>query len=145
MKIGFTASTFDLLHAGHIMMLKEARSLCDFLIVGLQVDPTIDRPEKNKPVQSVTERYLQLEAVKYVDQIIPYSTESDLRNLLLALPISVRILGEEYQDKEFTGRDIPGHIEICHFNKRRHSFSSSELRARVATRHIETRNEQISS
>lgn len=133
--VGFTCSTFDLLHAGHVLMLKESKDLCDYLIVGLQVDPTIDRPEKNNPVQSVTERYIQLKAVKYVDEIIPYSTEDDLKNLLLALPIDVRILGEEYRDKQFTGRDIPGHLEKCHFNERRHTFSSSELRQRVAEKH----------
>jgi len=130
-KVGFTCSTFDLLHAGHIIMLEECKSLCDYLIVGLQVDPSVDRPEKNKPVQSITERYIQLKAVKFVDQIIPYSTEADLLNMLLFLPIDIRILGEEYQDKHFTGREIPGHIEICHFNKRRHSYSSTELRQRI--------------
>jgi glycerol-3-phosphate cytidylyltransferase len=112
-------------------MLEEARSLCDYLVVGLQVDPSIDRPEKNKPVQSVTERFIQLKAVKYVDEIIPYSTEQDLKNILLALPIDVRILGEEYRDKDFTGRDIDGHFEKCHFNRRRHFYSSSELRNRL--------------
>lgn len=130
--VGFTCSTFDLLHAGHVLMLEEARSKCDYLIVGLQVDPSIDRAEKNCPIQSVTERFLQLRAVKYVDEIIPYSTEIDLKNLLLSLPIDIRILGEEYRDKQFTGRDIEGHLEKCFFNQRRHSFSSSELRARVS-------------
>lgn len=134
-KIGFTCSTFDLLHTGHILMLKEAKTLCSYLIVGLQVDPTIDRKEKNQPVQSITERYIQLKAVKYVDEIIPYSTEQDLINLLLALPINIRILGEEYKNKPFTGNDIPGHIDICYFNKRRHKFSTSELRNRVAELH----------
>jgi len=129
MKIGFTCSTFDLFHAGHIMMLKEARRQCDNLIVGLQSDPTIDRPEtKNKPVQSMFERFVQLDACKYVDEVIPYSTEKELLDILLSYPISVRIIGEEYEDKEFTGKQLP--IEI-YYNKRRHSFSTTELRQRV--------------
>lgn len=132
-KIGFTCSTFDLLHAGHIIMLKEAKSICDHLIVGLQTDPTIDRPDtKNKPVQSIVERYIQLQAVKYVDEIFVYSTERDLRDLLLILPINVRILGEEYEAKDFTGKDICFHRGIeLYFNKREHSFSTTELRQRV--------------
>lgn len=132
MKIGFTASAFDLLHAGHIAMLKEAKTQCDYLIVGLQNDPTLDRDSKNKPIQSIVERQLQLEGCKYVDEIWVYNTEKDLEDLLLTLPINVRILGVEYEGKEFTGR------EICHkrnielfFNGRDHSFSSSELRQRV--------------
>lgn len=129
MRTGFTCSTFDLFHAGHILMLEEAKKQCDFLIVGLQTDPTIDRPNtKNKPVQGVFERWAQLKACKFVDQIIPYSTEKELRDILLSFPISVRILGEEYEGKEFTGHDIP--MEF-YFNKRRHSFSTSELRQRV--------------
>jgi glycerol-3-phosphate cytidylyltransferase len=129
MKIGFTCSTFDLFHAGHIMMLKEARRQCEHLIVGLQSDPTIDRPEtKNKPVQSMFERFVQLDACKYVDEVIPYSTEKELLDILLSYPISVRIIGEEYEDKEFTGKQLP--IEI-YYNKRRHSFSTTELRQRV--------------
>lgn len=129
MKTGFTCSTFDLFHAGHILMLEEAKTQCDFLIVGLQTDPTIDRPDtKNKPVQGVFERWAQLKACKFVDQIIPYATEKELRDILLSFPIGVRILGEEYQGKEFTGHDIP--MEF-YFNKRRHSFSTSELRQRV--------------
>lgn len=129
MRIGFTCSTFDLLHAGHIMMLEEAKKQCDFLIVGLQTDPTIDRADtKNKPVQGVFERWAQLKACKFVDQIIPYSTERELRDILLSFTIDVRILGEEYQGKEFTGWDIP--MEF-YFNQRRHSFSTSELRQRV--------------
>lgn len=131
MKIGFTCSAFDLLHAGHILMLQEAKTQCDYLIVGLQIDPSIDRPEKNAPIQSITERYIQLKAVKYVDEIIPYATEDDLKNLLLALPIDIRFLGEEYKDKIFTGRDIPNHLSICKFNSRRHKFSTSELRMRI--------------
>ena len=129
MKIGFTCSTFDLFHAGHVMMLEEAKTQCEFLIVGLQTDPTLDRPDtKNKPVQGVFERWAQLKACKFVDQIVPYSTERELRDILLSFPINIRILGEEYQGKEFTGHDIP--MEF-YFNKRRHSFSTSELRQRV--------------
>jgi glycerol-3-phosphate cytidylyltransferase len=133
-KIGFTCSTFDLLHAGHITMLEEAKHHCEYLIVGLQTDPTIDRPnEKNPPIQSLIERQIQLAAVKYVDEIICYQTESELEDLLLTLPINVRILGVEYKDKEFTGKDIANQrgIELI-FNKRDHSFSSTSLRKRVA-------------
>ena len=128
MKIGFTCSTFDLFHAGHVMMLREAKEQCDYLIVGLQTDPTIDRVEKNKPVQGVFERFVQLNACVHVDEIIPYSTEKELRDILQSFKIDVRILGEEYKDKEFTGHDLP--MEF-YFNKRRHSFSTSELRQRV--------------
>lgn len=128
MKIGFTCSCFDLFHAGHIMMLKEARSKCDHLIVGLQTDPTIDRPQKNKPVQSVFERFVQVEACKYVDQIVPYATEKDLMDILQSYPIDIRIVGDEYITKEFTGKELP--IEI-YYNSRKHSFSTTELRGRV--------------
>ena len=128
MKIGFTCSTFDLFHAGHIMMLKEAKEHCDYLIVGLQTDPTIDRAEKNKPVQSVFERYVQLEACKYVDEVVVYATEKDLLDILQSYEIDVRIIGEEYMDKSFTGDKLE--MEI-YFNKRRHSFSTTELRKRV--------------
>jgi len=127
-RIGFTCSTFDLFHAGHIMMLKEAKAQCDYLIVGLQTDPTIDRPFKNYPVQSVFERYVQLEACKYVDEIVVYATEKELQDILLSYPIDIRILGEEYANKQFTGEDIE--MEF-YFNKRRHSFSTTELRQRV--------------
>ena len=131
-KIGFTASTFDLLHAGHVQMLREAKEQCDYLICGLQIDPTIDRKEKNSPVQTVVERYTQLNGVKYVDEIIPYSTERDLEDILEMYHIDVRILGEEYRDKEFTGRDICKKRDIeLYFNKREHRFSSSDLRNRV--------------
>ena len=109
-------------------MLKEAKSLCDHLIVGLQTDPTIDRPNKNKPVQSILERYIQLEACKYVDQIVPYATENDLLDLLTSYPINVRIIGEEYKNKQFTGYDLP--MEI-YYNSRKHSFSSTELKQRI--------------
>lgn len=128
MKTGFTCSTFDLFHAGHIMMLKEAREQCDYLLVGLQTDPTLDRKEKNKPIQSVFERFVQLKACRYVDEVVVYATEKELRDILLSYPIDVRILGEEYKNKEFTGYDIP--MEF-YFNNRRHSFSTTELRHRV--------------
>ena len=132
MKIGFTASAFDLFHSGHTLMLEEAKTVCDYLIVGLQTDPTIDRPTKNKPVQTVVERYLQLRACKYVDEIIPYSTEKDLEDILSSMYINIRILGEEYKDQDFTGRDICKKRGIdLYFNKRDHRFSSSGLRQRV--------------
>ncbi len=134
MKIGFTCSTFDLLHAGHVQMLREAKEQCDYLICGLQIDPTIDRKEKNAPIQTIVERYTQLNGIKYVDEIIPYSTEQDLEDILSMYDIHVRILGEEYRDKEFTGRDICKKRDIeLYFNKREHRFSSSDLRARVSS------------
>ncbi len=133
-KTGFTCSCFDLFHAGHIMMLKEAKSVCDHLIVGLQTDPTIDRPEKNRPIQSVFERFVQLQACRYVDEIVIYQTEKELMDILLSYPIDVRIVGEEYRDKEFTGKDLP-HVEM-HYNERKHSFSTTELRQRVIERHM---------
>jgi glycerol-3-phosphate cytidylyltransferase len=128
MKTGFTCSTFDLFHAGHIIMLKEAKEQCDYLIVGLQTDPTIDRPYKNKPVQSVFERFIQLNACVYVNEVIVYATEKELRDILLSFPIDVRILGDEYINQAFTGHDLD--IEL-YFNKRKHSFSTTELRQRV--------------
>ena len=128
MKIGFTCSTFDLFHAGHIMMLKEARTQCDYLIVGLQTDPTINRPEKNKPIQGIFERYVQLQACKYVDEVVVYATEKELRDILLSYPIDVRILGDEYASKSFTGDNL--NMEL-YFNRREHSFSTTELRQRV--------------
>ena len=132
MKVGFTASTFDLLHAGHISMLREAKSQCEYLICGLQIDPTASRPEKNKPVQTVVERYTQLKGVRYVDEIIPYLLEQDLEDILQMYSINVRILGAEYLDKEFTGKDICRKREIdLYFNKRDHRFSTSDLRRRV--------------
>ena len=131
-RIGFTCSAFDLLHAGHVTMLQEAKSQCDYLIVGLQNDPSADRPQKNRPVQSIVERQIQLDGSKYVDEIWVYNTEKDLEDLLLTLPIDVRILGVEYEGKEFTGREIchKRNIEL-YFNGRDHSFSSSGLRRRV--------------
>lgn len=133
MKVGFTASTFDLLHAGHVSMLRESKSVCDYLICALQVDPSRDRPEKNPPIQSLVERQAQLSAVKYVDEIMVYETEEDLEDLLLMCQIDVKIMGEEYRDIDFTGKDIckKRGIEL-YFNKRDHRFSSSELRSRVA-------------
>jgi len=128
-KIGFTCGAFDLLHAGHVVMLKEARENCDHLIVGLQTDPTIDRQEKNTPVQSVYERFTQLTAIKYVDEVIPYDTERSLIDLLESTPINVRFIGEDYIDKSFTGDDLP--IKVYYTN-RKHSFSSSGLRQRVS-------------
>jgi glycerol-3-phosphate cytidylyltransferase len=133
-RIGITFSTFDLLHAGHIAMLSESKNHCDYLICGLQTDPTIDRPDtKNKPVQTIVERQIQLSACRYVDEVVIYQTEKDLEDLLLILPVDVRILGVEYADKEFTGKQICVNrkIEIV-YNGRDHSFSSSSLRKRVA-------------
>lgn len=138
-RIGITFSTFDMLHAGHIAMLSEAKNHCDYLIAGLQTDPTIDRPgQKNPPVQSIVERQIQLAACRYVDEVVIYQTEQDLIDLLLILPVDVRILGVEYCDKDFTGRDECGNrgIELV-FNKRDHSFSSSSLRRRVARAEVE--------
>ena len=131
-RIGFTCSTFDLLHAGHITMLEEAKHHCDYLIVGLQNDPTLVRPEKNAPVQTIVERQIQLAAVKYVDEIVIYNTEQDLVDLLLTLPIDVRVLGDEYKNKDFTGKDIAKQrgSKIV-YNGRDHSFSSTSLRKRV--------------
>jgi glycerol-3-phosphate cytidylyltransferase len=131
--VGFTCSTFDLLHSGHIQMLRDAKEHCDYLICGLQIDPTIDRSEKNAPIQTVVERYTQLQAVKYVDEIIPYATESDLKDILEMYYINVRVLGEEYRNKEFTGKDICSRRGIqLFFNNRDHRFSSSGLRQRVS-------------
>lgn len=126
--IGFTCSTFDLLHAGHVVMLQEAREKCDYLVVGLLVDPTRDRPDsKNPPIQSMVERYIQVSGCKYVDEIIPFETEKDIVDLILTINPDIRFVGEEYEGVEHTGKGL------CpiHYNKRRHSFSSSELRDRV--------------
>ena len=119
-------------------MLREAKQHCDYLIVGLQFDPSIDRAEKNSPTQTIVERYTQLKAVRYVDEIIPYSTEKDLEDILSMYDIDIRILGEEYKDKTFTGRAICAKRGIeLYFNKRDHRFSSSDLRLRVAERYVE--------
>jgi glycerol-3-phosphate cytidylyltransferase len=130
MKIGFTCGTFDLCHAGHMLMFKECKSYCDYLIVGLQTDPTVDRPEKNKPVQTLDERMVQLESVRYIDKIITYTTEQELYELLRTNDdhIAVRIVGNDWQDKHFTGDDLP--IEVV-FNSRDHTYSSSDLRKRI--------------
>ena len=143
-RVGITFSTFDLLHAGHIAMLAEAKKHCDYLIAALQTDPTIDRPDtKNKPVQSIVERQIQLQAVRYVDEIVVYETEKDVEDILLTLPINVRILGVEYKEKDFTGKDIciKRGIEIV-YNCRDHSFSSSSLRKRVFTSEYDKKNLQ---
>lgn len=130
--VGFTCSAFDLFHAGHVAMLAECKQHCDYLKVGLQVDPSKDRPEKNKPVQSVYERYIQLSGCKYVDEIIPYETEADLRNLLSIEDIHVRFVGEEYKGVPLTGDDVCEQREIrIHYNTRLHTYSSSELRRRL--------------
>jgi len=135
MKVGFTCSTFDLLHAGHVQMLREAKEQCDYLICGLQFDPSQDRADKNAPIQTIVERYTQLKAVSYVDEIVPYSSEKDLEDILTMYHIDVRILGEEYKEKDFTGKDICKKRGIqLYFNKREHRFSSSDLRKRVAER-----------
>ena len=130
--IGITCSTFDLLHAGHIIMLEECKKYCDYLICALQVDPSLDRPEKNKPIQSLVERYLQLEAVNHVDKIIPYNNEEELLTIFASLDLDVRILGEEYKDKKFTGKEIcqKRGIKLV-YNKRDHDFSTSSLRQRI--------------
>ena len=134
MKVGITFSTFDLLHAGHIAMLRDAKEHCDYLIAALQSDPTIDRPDsKNPPVQTMVERYTQLAAVKYVDEVIPYQTEKDVEDILEMYNIDIRILGEEYRDKDFTGKEICRRRGIqLYFNKRDHRFSSTDLRQRVS-------------
>jgi len=137
-KVGITFSTFDMLHAGHIAMLSEAKNHCDYLIAGLQTDPTIDRPDtKNKPIQSIVERQIQLAACRYVDEVVVYSTEQDLRDLLLILPVDVRVLGIEYQGTNFSGQAEceKRNIDII-FNGRDHSFSSSNLRKRVSEAEI---------
>ena len=131
-KIGFTASTFDLLHSGHVAMLREAKTACDYLICALQNDPSIDRPEKNKPVQNIVERQAQLAAIKYVDEILVYNTEAELLDILSMYHIDVKIMGEEYRNKDFTGRELCQERNIeFYFNKRDHRFSTSDLRKRV--------------
>ena len=134
MKKGITFGAFDLFHAGHVLMLEEAKAVCDYLIVCIQTDPSLDREEKNKPVQSIIEREIQVSGCRYVDEVIIYDTEVDLLNIIDEVDWDVRILGEEYKDKDFTGRDQT--LERCHFNKRPHTFSSSELRKRVSKEHF---------
>ena len=132
MKIGVTFSCFDLLHTGHVQMLREAKQQCDHLIVCLQTDPTIDRPEKNKPVQTVVERYVQLSGVKYVDEIVPYESEEDVKNILKLFLPDVRIIGEDYRFKDFTGKELCRELGIeIYYNSRKHDFSTSGLRKRV--------------
>lgn len=132
MKVGITFSTFDLFHAGHVKMLEEAKRQCDFLIVGLQLDPSIDRPEKNAPVQGLVERYIQLKGCKHVDEIVPYITEQDLEDILRSYKIDVRIIGEEYREKNFTGKEYCSEKGIeLYYNSRDHRFSSSGLRNEV--------------
>ena len=132
LKIGIVFSQFDILHAGHIAMLSEAKNHCDYLIAGLQNNAQWDRAEKNAPIQSIVERQISLSAVRFVDEIVVYNTEKDLEDILLTLPVDVRILGVEYMEKDFTGRAIceKRKIELV-FNSRDHSFSSSSLRKRV--------------
>jgi glycerol-3-phosphate cytidylyltransferase len=138
---GFTCSTFDLLHAGHIAMLREAKSVCDYLICGLQIDPSVDRIEKNKPVQTIVERYTQLAAVHFVDEIVPYATEEDLLDILQMYPINVRIIGDEYKLREFTGKEEGRQLGIeVYYNKRNHRFSSSDLRERVSNEQSKRQN-----
>ena len=132
MKIGITFGAFDLLHAGHCLMLQEAKTQCDYLIVGLQTDPTLDRPSKNKPVQSLVERYIQLKAISVVDEIIPYQTEAELLEIIKAIPIDVRIIGSDYLDKDFTGKSEADQLGIeTYYNRRDHAFSTTDLRLRV--------------
>tara|TARA_R110000764_G_scaffold36503_1_gene81382 strand:+ start:2131 stop:2568 length:438 start_codon:yes stop_codon:yes gene_type:complete len=134
MRIGMTASTFDLLHAGHVMMLREAKSQCDHLICCLQIDPTIDRVEKNAPIQTIVERQAQLAAITYVDEVLIYRTEKDLLDIMNMYPIDVRILGDEYKNRDFTGKDECRQLGIeTYYNSRTHRFSTSDLRERVCT------------
>ena len=132
MKVGITFSTFDLFHAGHVKMLEEAKRQCDYLIVGLQLDPSTDRPEKNGPSQSIIERYIQLKGSKHVDEIVPYVSEQDLEDILRSFKLDVRIIGEEYKDRQFTGKEYCKNKGIdIYYNKRDHRFSSSGLRKQV--------------
>lgn len=132
MIVGITFSAFDLLHTGHIVMLKEAKNHCDYLIAGLQVDPSLERPDKNKPIQTLFERYVQLSGCSYVDEVVPYVAESEINDILLSYPINIRFIGEEYRDKPFTGKDICKSANInIFYNTRKHSFSSSSLRKRI--------------
>lgn len=131
-KVGITFSTFDLLHAGHIMMLEEAKTQCDWLVVALQSDPTVDRPDKNKPIQTMYERYIQLKGCKYIDEVVPYTTEEEVRLILESRQFDVRIIGEDYKNKDFTGKDICDERGIrVYYNSRQHHLSSSELRKRI--------------
>jgi len=128
LKIGFTCGSFDLLHAGHIVMFEDCNQVCDYLIVGLQIDPTIDRPEKNLPIQSVLERLIQLRAIKYINEVVTYSTEDELYRLLTSLDIDIRIIGSDWWRKSYTGYELP--LDV-HFHQRTHDWSTSELRQRI--------------
>jgi glycerol-3-phosphate cytidylyltransferase len=130
-KVGITFSSFDLLHAGHVKMLEEAKQQCDYLIVCLQTDPTIDRPTKNKPIQTVVERYIQLKGLKVVDEIIPYETEKDVENILKSIKWDIRIIGEEYKPRDFTGKKYSEENGEIYYNKRQHNFSTSNLRSKI--------------
>ena len=134
MKKGITFGAFDLFHAGHVLMLEEAKDVCDYLIVCIQTDPSLDRLEKNKPVQSITEREIQVSGCRYVDEVIIYDTELDVLDIIDTIDWDVRIIGEEYRNKDFTGRDQT--LDKCYFNTRPHNFSSSELRQRVSNEHF---------
>lgn len=139
-RVGITASTFDLLHAGHVAMLREAKTQCDYLICALQNDPSVDRPEKNAPVQNIVERQAQLAAIKYVDEILVYNTEKELLDILGMYQIDVKIMGEEYRDQDFTGKDLCRQRDIeFYFNKRDHRFSTSDLRKRVVETGLQTK------
>jgi len=131
MKIGITAGSFDLFHAGHVLMMKEAKKYCDHLLVLLQNDPSTDREDKNRPVQSLPERQIQVSSCKYVDEVMVYNNESELFEILISIDYDVRIIGADWQGKAFTGHDIPGHVDKCIFNRRDHNYSSSYLRSRV--------------
>lgn len=138
MKVGITCSCFDLFHAGHVKMLQEAKSQCDYLIVALQTDPTIDRPTKNKPIQSLVERYIQVSGCKYVDEIVPYQTEKELEEIFKSFKIDVRIIGDDYRGMEFTAKDICASRGIdIYYNKRDHNFSSTELKIRIHNAEVE--------
>ena len=138
MKVGITCSCFDLFHAGHVKMLQEAKSQCDYLIVALQTDPTIDRPSKNKPIQSLVERYIQVKACKYVDEIVPYQTEVELEEIFRSFQINIRIIGDDYRGREFTAKDICASRGIdIYYNKRHHNFSSTELKNRIKDANLE--------
>lgn len=129
MRKGITFGAFDLFHAGHVLMLQEAKTVCDYLIVCIQTDPSADRADKNSPIQSIVERQIQVSACKYVDEVVVYNSERDVLEILKSMDWDVRILGDEYRDKEFTGREES--LDRCHFNRRPHEFSSSELRLRI--------------
>lgn len=134
MKKGITFGAFDLFHAGHILMLEEAKTVCGYLIVAIQTNPSLDRETKNAPVQSIEEREIQVRACRYVDEVIIYDREVDVLEILETLDWDIRIIGDEYKDKPFTGRELS--LEKCYFNRRPHSFSSSELRSRIANEHF---------